>query len=292
MVAAAASSGRQPELEEYNIKPDLWIPEEIKIKGAKSSRGSKNIQKVFKKLEGFVDCGATINCIHPDLAKELGLVHKDWGKTAVKGINGTRTTQTKVVSLYIEKGDKGCWHPFRILESPRTPMLLGMPWLQRTDSVIQCRDQVVQQGPRGTIEPLEEPADQQYVTTISEVNMDYAQHKRQIRQLTKGKTLTKEKIEAKIIERLKELEKLLDKAIQKDDMKEITRLKRRAANYEAPVIYAVWEKHQPDLDTTEALKQFKGTPYEKLLEEFKDVMRENQPVWIDLGASAFSLGPI
>ena len=262
-----------PEQIEFNLSPDLWVPAKVQLKGAKRARQSKEFLKIEAEVKCFVDCGATVNCVHPDLVKQLGIPTKKHGRSTVSGVNNTKTMDVEYVTLYITHNGKGAWHPFRVIPCPRSQILLGMPWLHRTDSTIQFRDLSIKQGKKGITEPLATSKD---TTTISAIRHQLAQHNRQIRQITKGKPMPRKELERRICSNLVRIHNLITKAAKANNRAEVSRLRARAINYEAPTIFAVWEKI-PDADTKEAMAAFKNTPFESLVFEFVDVMRENQP---------------
>lgn len=262
-----------PEFVEFRINPEIWVPAKVEIKGAKKSRNHKEVVPLTEQITAFVDCGATINCIDPSLVAKLNIPWKSWGKGSLVGVNTTIQRSIQYVALYLTFEGKGAWHPFRVLECPRSKLLLGMPWLQRMDTTVEFRNRTIKQGNKAADETLDQKVD---TTSISKLRQHLAKHKRQIRQITKRKPMSEAKLRQEITSRLYLIRTKVSEAYKKGDFKEVKRLKERAVNYEAPYVIAIWPK-AADQDTEEAIEKFRKTPYYSILREYMDVFTENQP---------------
>ncbi len=201
MAASTSEKAKRlpPELVEFRINPEIWVPAKVEIKGAKKSRNHKEVVPLTERITAFVDCGATINCIDPSLVEKLNIPWKSWGKGSLVGVNTTIQRSIQYVALYLTFEGKSAWHPFRVLKCPRSKLLLGMPWLQRMDTTVEFRNRTIKQGNKAADETLDQKVD---TTSISELRQQLAKHKRQIRQITKRKPMSEAKLRQEITSRL------------------------------------------------------------------------------------------
>lgn len=100
-----------------NLKvPDGWAPEKI----------------------GLVDSGAEVNLVSELLAKEAGWTPLKSRRTIVAGIDGRAVTSHNVYDICVRMSDswgttREATHTFYGIQSPYYPVVLGYPWLRKTN---------------------------------------------------------------------------------------------------------------------------------------------------------------